>query len=243
MQPNAKLAKAIEALQVASSEGGSAYLTSYQDHYRALHSLETLGNRRIAEIKRARASEGIEAVKVAVLLNDTTFLSLDGSSMVAHWLTAEGAERLLGTKTFEVICREPIDESLRKALENGQLALGFLMADGDSENAAVKSLGPLIEQGAAIPRPSRVLFYLQETRSDGSRTWGTVESPLGGKFDTWDIRHSTSSADDNGPPIAIEFQGAKPDQERHLWRNYSPILERHFYQRSCSNSGGRAGCP
>lgn len=224
MEPDAKITEVLDALEVASAAGVSTYLDSYEAHYQTLHSLETLGNRRLAEIKDIDAAEGLEIAKVAVLLNDTTFLSFKGRDLVLHWYTADGIEKLLGKRVFELYYREPIHESLRIAVDKGEVALGFAMSNGNEENAAIKNLGPLIKRQFAIPRPSRLLFYLHETKPDGSRVWGSAESPPGGRFDTWDIRHSTKPEDQSMSPIAIKLRSGREEQEEHLCRIILPFL-------------------
>jgi hypothetical protein len=213
-----------EALAAASIKGTSAYIGAYQEHFRILQPLEKSRRLRVGEIRAIEAGSSLQLIKVGAVLNDLSFLSFPmRGSLNLHWLTGDGIKKLLGIEALTLWYREPIPPAFASALATGQVTVGFGMADDRAAIDALNQSRPLIEARLIIPRPTRVMIYLAETKPDGSRVWGTIEAKSRGGPDEWDI---TSSPDLNArrENLALDQSPPNPD-ERRLCEVLLPFVE------------------
>jgi hypothetical protein len=190
MEPT-DLDRAIESLANASDGGVSSYMGVYENNFKILQQLNSNRQRRVGEINPTNMRNSIDLIKVGAILNDLSFLSFPmNGAMNIHWLTGAGVKLLLGLDSFSIWYREPIPPALRDALEKQQISIGFGMADDPDAEATLKLIRPLIEGRSIIPRPTRLVMYLHETRPDGGRNFGTLEARARAGVDNWDIRTS-----------------------------------------------------
>ncbi|MGY4173979.1 hypothetical protein [Bradyrhizobium sp. USDA 4529] len=133
----------------------------------------------------------IDQVKAAAILNDISFLTLDGGNdLRMSWLTPAGNQLILGEGPVSVA----VSDEHFMLLHDKPLALGFAIRDVDA-TATIEELGPLIERGHVIVQPSRLIIYQEGTDESGSRRFNTLFVDDGSGAQQWEVLSEQNSGD------------------------------------------------
>lgn len=168
-----------------SASGGSVELVrGYTDNFRDVLKISRNSLVRRGRLEtNAEGADLVDQVKVAAVLNDVSFLTLQGGkNLTMSLMQQEGMRRTLGTTEVRLSLTRKDYERI-----NGKsLMLGFSMRTDDDE--ILREISPLIEGGHLIVQPDRIVMYVQEAHADGRRTFNVLDiNEGGGPIDLWEV--------------------------------------------------------
>jgi hypothetical protein len=158
--------QALERLSHAVSQDAEKYLNEYAEILPKILKIYKRSDLQIADVAIGTESEDIDLLKVSLVMNDVTFVSMNrlAGPMHARVLFLHGGDaaafrKLIGSDNL-VFCLSPETAPLIVECLNENAAFASLMlADEPKANPLFSHIQPLLASGRLFVRPERVLVY------------------------------------------------------------------------------------
>jgi len=172
-------------LMEAARSGSTAYLTAYSESLNTIAPIAASSERRsVRPLVAANSTDAINAVKVSLLYNDISVLTLGASGQAQ--IRILNPENVPGGRGFTVTVPKDQVEML-EAATRGQVNCGFMFPGSDADNQFFNDVAPLVGQGRVILSPRRMIMYMSsKTTPKGGRVWETHEADPLTPLEVWE---------------------------------------------------------